>query len=141
LKQAIADGWGDQRALERFVQTLLAVDALEARPVLRKPRDPEHAWAPLRRGGKVIDLLFIRWWICFGGWRWRYGLGGGCGTPKLWRCRTFAGPKFGPFDCCYELAAHWCRRLYLLQRLAANLGRRGLSERRCRKTNDNGEDQ
>jgi hypothetical protein len=42
LKQAIADGWGDQRALERFVQTLLAVDALEARPVLRKPRDPKR---------------------------------------------------------------------------------------------------
>src|SRR5712691_1959216 len=75
-------------------------------------------------------LLFVsRGGIRLGCWRRRRGLGGGGCTAKFWRrSRTVAGPKLGPLDCSHELAAHWCQWLHLLQRLATNLGRPGLSE-------------
>ena len=85
-------------------------------------------------------LLLLSGRICSRVRPWRFGLGRGCAAPKFWRGHAVAGLELGPFDPTYEFASHWCRRLYLLQRLAANVARRGLSKGRCRKANDRGKD-
>jgi hypothetical protein len=63
------------------------------RPGSLPARDPERAPAAPRRVGEGAHLLFGRWWICFGGWRWLGGLGGGCGTPWAPRFERTQMPK------------------------------------------------
>jgi hypothetical protein len=112
-------------------------------PYSGSPRPKIPPSVPLRSGRApnrfTFRLLFVGRRIRFRSRRGRGGLNRGWGTSKLWRARTISGPYFGTLDYSHQLAAHWGRRLYLFQRLAAL--RRGLGQGISRKANDSGKHQ
>ena len=78
----------------------------------------------------AASLLFLTGWSGFDilfreGFRFRR-------APKL-RRYAITSPQLRALDRSDEFAARWLFRLYLNQRLVANLGRRSLSECGCRK--------
>ena len=88
----------------------------------------------------ALVLLFLAGWNGFDilfrvGLRFRRG----CRAPQL-RRYAITRPQPGALDRSDEFAARWLFRLYLNQRLVANLGRRSLSECGCRKA-DRGKNQ